>query len=274
MISAAENNVYRCRAAEVPSKVTFGRKREDSGRVFNAEMAQNTAGGIGAASILYFVQWGIEKLSKICSYALMAGKEFTSGENVERIARAMKEENGLATEIHFLNNANKGILQRRIPQLEKEIDVVAAGKNAFFLDAANIAVAPKSKPSLILHELGHSINFNKKGFMYIMQKLRPVGMYAPMGIAVLNTLMGARRDGQENFVERNAGKIGFIAMLPTVIEEGAASIRGIKAAKKLPANLAKIGVLKRNYFLAWMTYLLGAFGVAVASKIAITNERL
>ncbi|MBO7672656.1 hypothetical protein J6S88_04515 [bacterium] len=272
MIRATENNVYMSSSAVTRSKVTFGRDRASSGTVFNAEMAETTAGGVGAAGLLYLVQWGIEKLSKICSYALMAGKEFTSGKNVEKIAKAMKKDNGLETEIYFVDNANKGILKHRIPQLEKDIDIVAAGKNAFFANSVDIAVAPKSKPSLILHELGHSINFNKKGIMYVLQKLRVVGMYAPMTLAVLNTFAGARRDGQENFIERNAGKLGFCAMLPTIIEEGVASIHGIKAARLKLGKAAKLGALKRNYFFAWMTYVLGGLGVAVASKLAIRNE--
>ena len=97
-------------------------------------------------------------------------------------------------------------------------------------------------------------------------------MYAPMAVAVVNSLAGERRDGKQNFIERNAGKIGFLAMLPTIIEEGAASVNGIKAAEKRFGKTVKLGALKRNYFFAWMTYLLGGLGVAVATKMAVTRE--
>ena len=275
MISAVGNNVnisnklpcYRYNASNEPN---FGYNDGYNDRVFNAETVGTAAGGVGAAALLRGIQWGIEKLSKVCSYALMAGKEFTNKENIEKVAESMKADGNLTTEVHFLDEMNKGNLKKRLPELANDLDIVAAGKNAFFTDGANIAVAPKSKPSLILHELGHSLNFHKKGLMYVLQKLRVVGMYAPMAVVALNSLSGQRNDGKKNFVERNAGKIGFLAMLPTIIEEGAASVKGIKAAKKSLGNTVKLGALKRNYFFAWMTYLLAGFGVAVASKLAVT----
>jgi len=250
----------------------FGNNEDYNGRIFNSQAVETTAGGLGAAAILRLAQWGIEKLSKACSYALMAGKEFTSKENIDKVVETMKHDGGLTTEVYFLDETNTGNLKHRLPQLKKELDVVAAGKNAFFTDAANISVAPKSKPSLILHELGHATNFAKKGFMFALQKMRVCGMYAPMAVAALNSLSGSRKDGKKNFIERNAGKIGFLAMLPTIIEEGAASIRGIKAAEKRLGKTVKLGALKRNYFFAWMTYLLAGFGVAVATKLAVVRE--
>lgn len=277
MISAIGNNINilnnRSNSfVKSACEPNFGRRDDYNGNVFNAEAVGTAAGGVGAAALLRFIQWGIEKLSNVCSHALMAGKEFTSKSNIDGIVETMKADGGLTTEVHFLDETNKEILKRRLPELADEIDVVAAGKNAFFTNNANIAVAPKSKPSLILHELGHSWNFNKKGLMYALQKLRVVGMYAPMAVVALNSLSGQRKDGKQNFVERNAGKIGFLAMLPTIIEEGAASVHGIKAAKKKLGNSVKLGALKRNYFFAWMTYLLAGLGVAVASKLAVTRE--
>lgn len=277
MISAVGNNVnisnktpfYGYKAVNEPN---FGYNDGYNDRVFNAEAVGTAAGGIGAAALLRGIQWGIEKLSKVCSYALMAGKEFTTKENIDKVVETMKQDGNLTTEVHFLDETNKEALKRRLPGLENELDIVAAGKNAFFTDGANIAVAPKSKPSLILHEVGHALNFHKKGLMYALQKLRVVGMYAPMAVVALNSLSGQRNDGKQNFIERNAGKIGFLAMLPTIIEEGAASIRGVKAAKKKLGSTVKLGALKRNYFFAWMTYLLAGLGVAVASKLAVTKQ--
>lgn len=62
--------------------------------------------------------------------------------------------------------------------------------------------------------------------------MRVVGAFAPMAIAYLNRASGERSDGKKNFWERNAGTIGFSAFLPTIIEEAAASIRGINAAEE------------------------------------------
>ena len=125
---------------------------------------------------------------------------------------------------------------------------------------------------MILHELGHATNFEKSTVMKGLQKLRVVGMFAPMAIAYLNRASGERSDGKKNFWERNAGTIGFCAFLPTIIEEAAASIRGIKAAKETLGAKANLKALKKNYLLAWATYVLAGIGTGIAAKLAITKE--
>lgn len=227
---------------------------------------------VGAAGLLRLAQYGLEKLSGVCSAALMAGKEFAPREDVEKVANAMKKNKGLSADIYYLDHSNKSALKQHFPQLANSIDVVADGRNAFYTDKGNFACAPKSKPSLILHELGHATNFEKSHIMKGLQKLRVVGMFAPMAVAYLNRASGERSDGRKNFWERNAGTIGFCAFLPTIIEEAAASIRGIKAAKETLGTKANLKALKKNYFLAWMTYLLAGIGTGIAAKLMITKD--
>lgn len=228
---------------------------------------------VGTALLLRGAQWGLEQLSKVCASTLMAGKEFASAEDVKKAANAMKTDKGLKTDIHYIDNSNKSALQRAFPKLSKELDTVANGGNAFYTNQGNFAVAPKSKPSLILHELGHATNFEKSTIMRGLQRMRIVGAYAPMAIAYMNSASGRNADGKKNFWERNAGLLGFCAFLPTIIEEGMASIRGIKAAKKTLGSKANLNVLKKNYFLAWMTYVLAGVGVGIASKLAIVDGK-
>lgn len=227
---------------------------------------------VGAAGLLRLAQYGLEKLSGVCASALMAGKEFASRADVEKVANAMKNKKGLSAEIHYLDSSNVGALKHQFPSLANSLDVVARGGNAFYTDKGNFACAPKSKPSLILHELGHATNFEKSTVMKGLQKLRVVGMFAPMAIAYLNRASGERSDGKKNFWERNAGTIGFCAFLPTIIEEAAASIRGIKAAKETLGAKANLKALKKNYLLAWATYVLAGIGTGIAAKLAITKE--
>lgn len=231
-----------------------------------------TTTAVGAAGLLRLAQYGLEKLSGVCSAALMAGKEFASREDVEKVANAMKKNKGLSADIYYLDHSNKSALKQHFPSLANSIDVVADGRNAFYTDKGNFACAPKSKPSLILHELGHATNFEKSKIMKGLQKLRVVGMFAPMAVAYLNRASGERSDGRKNFWERNAGTIGFCAFLPTIIEEAAASIRGIKAAKETLGAKANLKALKKNYFLAWMTYLLAGIGTGIAAKLMITKD--
>ncbi len=227
---------------------------------------------VGAAGLLRLAQWGLEKVSGLCATALMAGKEFAPEADVKKVADAMKKNKGLSAEIHYLDGSNVGGLKQKFPQLANSLDVVARGGNAFYTDQGNFACAPKSKPSLILHELGHATNFEKSTIMKGMQKLRVVGAFAPMAIAYLNRASGPDTDGKKNFWERNAGTIGFCAFLPTIIEEAAASIRGIKAAKETLGSKANLKVLKKNYLLAWATYVLAGIGTGIATKLAVTKE--
>ena len=106
--------------------------------------------------------------------------------------------------------------------------------------------------------------------MRFLQKSRGYVSAVPAALLFANGLF-KNNDDKPNFVERNAGKIGFLAFLPTIIEEGMASVRGLKYAKKLKGvNLAP---LKRNYFFAWMTYVIAGLGLGVAAKQALLESK-
>ena len=66
--------------------------------------------------------------------------------------------------------------------------------------------------------------------------------------------------------------LGFAAFLPTIIEEGIASLRGIKAAKKVLNNPKNLNILKKNYAFALATYILSGVALGVASKQTILAE--
>ena len=226
----------------------------------------------GSAAILKIAHNCIEKLSQLCAQALMRGKEFAPKNEVIKVANAMKNDNNLRAHIFFIDNSNKDMLKNQLPSLADNLDVVAQGKNAFYSSLHNFAVAPKSRPSLMLHELGHAINSEKSKLFKTLQNLRIAGAFAPMAIAFLNKITGGDKDGKESFIEKHAGIIGFSAFLPTIIEEGMASFRGIKAAKNILPK-ANLGALKKNYFFAWMTYLLAGIATGIVSKLAIAEQK-
>lgn len=222
--------------------------------------------GLGVASAL------IGKLSNVLAYKLQQGDEFTSSENVQKIADTMLEKNGLKGQVHvgYIDHKNKMEYIRTLgQQWTDSFETVANGKNAFYTDGAKLAVAPKSKPSLILHELGHAINAGKGKFMKFLQKSRGWAAAVPTALLFANGVLKDKEDGSQNFVKRNAGIIGFAAFLPTIIEEGMASLRGIKAAREVMGKAANLGVLKRNYALAWGTYVLAGVGLGLASKQSV-----
>lgn len=252
------------------------------------EGKDNTSKALTMAALLQACALGIQKISKVLSQKLMAGKEYTSSENVHKVAEYMKNKNNLKVDVHYINDANKNTIAN-LYDLGNSLNVVARGENAFYVDKlhisnqarsmglnSKIAVAPHNKPSLILHELGHGINATK-WFTKLLQKARPFAYSVPTAMLLASKIAGSNEDGKGNFVTRNAGVLGFCASLPTIIEEAIASYRGIKAAKianlkgitKGPINLS---LLKRNYALALGTYILGGIGLGIASKLTVLEH--
>ena len=230
----------------------------------------NTVKTVATVGLLQAIALGLPKISKWFGQKLMSGKEFTTSENVYKTANHMVNSGKLNILVDFIDSNNI----RKYPQnLHDALEPVARGQNAFYMDKLKLAVAPKSKPSLILHELGHAINAKKGGILKFFQKSRMHTASIPTALFMLNGLFKDRSNpyaNQKNFIERNAGKIGFLAFLPTIIEEGLASLRGVKAAKKILPKV-NLSALKRNYFFAWMTYVIAGLGLGVASKLAVTE---
>ncbi len=233
-----------------------------------------TAGILQGASIL------LQKASQWCGTKLMQGKEFADSNTVKNIAAKMLKDNKLQDKIavEYIDKNNvRQIAGRYLSSgidLSNELGPVARGENAFFTDKLNLAVAPKSKPSLILHELGHAINANKGKFLKFLQKTRAKITIIPPLLVYLNQFT-QKQDGEKTFIEKNAGTIGFLAFLPTIIEEGIASIRGINAAKQLKNTAGSINLkpLKRNYAFAWMTYLISGIVFGIGTKLSLLENK-
>ena len=232
------------------------------------ESQDNPAKTVTLAAILQGIAIGVKKMSEVFSKKLAAGKEFTNPDNVTKAAQNMINKNNLLTKVFFINPHNQGTFEA----LGKEmVNEVAQGRNAFFHRGFNVAVAPSSKPSLILHELGHAVNFTKP-FFRTLQKMGRYAFSVPTALLIANGLFPKKNDGKQTFIERNAGILGFCAYIPTLIEEGVASVRGIKAAKSVLNNKAALNTLRKNYALAWMTYFLGAVALGIASKQTVMMD--
>lgn len=232
----------------------------------NGNDAQKTIFSVG---LLQLASLFLDKASKWCGDKLMRGKEFTSFENVANVAKRMVTDNKLNVSVAFINKNNIN----KFPEfLKPDLIPVANGRNAFFMDSVKLAVAPEKKPSLILHELGHAINASKGKFLRFLQNSRRYRAYVPSAVVLANNMF--KESGfHSDFIEKHAGAIGFLSFLPTIIEEGLASLRGVNAAKKVLGKTANLAPLKRNYFTAWLTYLIAGLGVGVASKFSVLTNK-
>lgn len=229
----------------------------------------NTAKTLVTAGLLQAFAMFLQKASQWCGNKLMQGKEFTTAANIHKTAQNMVKDNKLNVTVDFIDSKN---INNYGEGLREALKPVARGENAFYTDQLKLAVAPKSKPSLILHELGHAINAHKGKFLRFLQKSRGYAAAVPTALLLLNGLF-RRDDNKPNFVEKNAGIIGFAAFLPTIAEEGLASIRGVKAARQTLGKSVNLAPLKRNYFFAWLTYVIAGIGLGVAAKQSMLENK-
>ena len=151
------------------------------------------------------------------------------------------------------------------------------GKNAAFDPTMNQVILNTDKISSAgFHELGHALNAlkSKYGVKYLAKLRAPgyliAGLMEYFAIFSRTKPKGAPRNFID-YIEDNCGKIAFLAMLPTVIEEGIASYRGINLAKKAGVSDALLKSMKKIYFKAHSTYsgkaVLGGLAVYASRKI-------
>ena len=138
----------------------------------------NEVKAVASAGILQGAAIILQKISQWCGTKLMQGKEFTNEVNVKKIASKMLNDNNLSDKINieYVDKTNAEQIAAKYRNkgfnILNELGPVAKGENAFYADSLKLAVAPKNKPSLILHELGHAINAHKGKFLKFLQTTR------------------------------------------------------------------------------------------------------
>ena len=151
------------------------------------------------------------------------------------------------------------------------------GTNAAFNTKTKQVIINTDKISIAgFHELGHALNKLKSSWLTRMNsKLYGIG-YAVAGFMGYIALFSRSKpkDAPRTFgdwVKDNCGKIAFAAMIPILIEEGLASRKGVKLARKTGVDEARIKAMKNLYKKAFMTYagrcVLGGLAVGASSMI-------
>lgn len=156
---------------------------------------------------------------------------------------------------------------------------IVNGKNAFFCPENNRIFLNQDKiPTAVFHEMGHAFNKNCSKLWSTIQNLRTPAMMAASLIMLFGALSKKEvaEDGKEltkgqkikNTVRNNAGILAFGTMIPVVLEEGMASIRGCKWANaNLTKDLAK-KVRNTNIFGA-ISYVAIAAAMGIAAQVAV-----
>ena len=169
---------------------------------------------------------------------------------------------------------------------------VKMGLNACYAPSIKSVVIPKnSLKTSIFHEIGHAMNDVGGGmFLKMLQKAKPVSVYLP-GIILAVSIINKRKatdkkienDSNDlvknkiqngfDFIKKNAGKLTALSMLPMILEEGIASLRGQKVAKAFVNS----GKLTKNVFkkicltnlCGFSSYILNTIFAVLAVKLAI-----
>lgn len=172
-------------------------------------------------------------------------------------------------------------------------DVFTTGLNAAYMEKKNlILINDKNLYSSVYHEIGHALNANNSFIFKNLQKLR--GILTPFGAPILGLgflavgIFHKNKPQKENnssdsktmdFVKNNAGKLTFATCLPMLIEEGAASIKGLKEAKPY-LDAVQYKNLSKNYKRAFGSYFVTtavlsgaiALGILIKDKITKSNQ--
>lgn len=165
-------------------------------------------------------------------------------------------------------------------RLFNRVKTLAYGLNAFFIPKMNkIKMNDKSLYSSVFHEIGHALNFNSSKSMKFIQNIRTISTISlpVIGISSLFLRLFHNKKQSENktkwektkdFISNHSGKILFLTFSPILIEEGVASIKGIKLAKPYLSRLQHKQHIK-NLSLALGSYLLIPVVFASATNIGI-----
>lgn len=185
--------------------------------------------------------------------------------------------------VKLLVNEQNGGLRRLIPKKLKEglavstAEQLTQGHNAFYTVKANKILIPKNNKMVLanFHEMGHALNANASKFGKLLQKTRGISALA-LPILLISVFKNKKKEGEQpkngldkatDFVKNNAGKLTFAAMVPMLLEEGLATIKGNGLAKKA-LNPELFKKVSKTNALGFASYAVAAVGAALSVTLA------
>ena len=172
----------------------------------------------------------------------------------------------------------------REDKLKASLKNISEGNNASFHSGSNNVFVNKDAMGFsAFHEMGHAVNANSKDALKTLSIGRHFAAFAVPFLLAAALIKKRKPESSDeprstqrrkNFLKDNIGLITFGCMLPTVVEEGLASINGAKLAKKVlnPQEIKKLNITNTK---AWSTYLLGATLVSICAQLAVkVKDRL
>lgn len=135
--------------------------------------------------------------------------------------------------------------------------------------SAGFISTSKDMPDVLLHEVGHGATYKK---FKSLPKIRGIGkVIAPIAS------IGAAFGEKDSLISKAAPYIAGAAITPTLIDEGAASVKAIKDLKKAKATKAQLSIARKNLGKAFATYGIAAAGLTaipmLIRKFKKTNKK-
>ena len=165
---------------------------------------------------------------------------------------------------------------------------IKTGMNACFLPKANKVIIPdKHLQTSVFHEMGHALNANGNVMLKALQKYRPLASIIPSAVLLISLLNNRQKNSEKlenttkenkiqnikDGIKNNAGLITGLSMLPMLLEEGLASLRGQNMAKKLveEGSLSKelFKKIKLTNLGGFASYATAILATVVACEVAI-----
>ena len=241
----------------------------------------NTSGGLMsiADSIIDSVLSDTSKKERKAICALMEEVNKTQQDNpIFRLLKSRKKNVNGAFSTQLKGMMDKMKVSQYLLQFK-------LGLNAAFLPHSNkILIPEKMLNTSAFHEMGHALNANFGKFSKLLQKMRPVSIIAPaiisfMALTTKRKVSDIPTEGDskaqkiKHFVKANAGKLTFLAFTPMLVEEGLASLKGGKIAKKVldPSLLKKVRTTNALGFASY-TLCAVASGVGVALGVKVKDN--
>ena len=162
---------------------------------------------------------------------------------------------------------------------DAQVSFANKGLNAFYIPkkAKSIIINSEKNPLLAFHEIGHGINYNTKCFGNILSKLKSPMLKAAGLITLVALCKRKKQEGEKpkgvfdkvtTFIKNNCGKLAFLCAVPTIAEEGLATLKGLKLAKSAGLSEKMLKQVKMLNIKGWFTYIAMGLALGLGAKVA------
>ena len=183
------------------------------------------------------------------------------------------------------NPIRKFIYKRRLKRFKIAVKETAEGKNAFCTRGditknrkSVISINLNKNAQAIFHEFGHAVNAYSNDYKTILQKVKSIRKTIPFIFfsAFLTERKNnpvTQKDKAVNKLKDNCGILAAAVSVPTLIEEGLASVNGAKLAKNV-FDEEMIKKVNKNNLKAWSTYMLSTvlYGTTIQAGVYIKDK--